>query len=193
MLQFSIRTQPMRRFGMAAMLVASVVLGACCCTGTDEWQYFDGFSTDKAESDSHSHSAFVEIPPDIVGPGFLMYVTDALEGRSLGFHGGSWVNDVDAALQYEFPLQGSDLRVCGGALEFDLGTLGDGRGSLGIAVSYSGAAGGFSERIAECGHYEYSLQPEGVADAVRIDFVGADVTLDTLQGSLHGICVHGGL
>ena len=193
MLQFSVRTQRARCVGIAALVAASLALWGCGYTGADEWQYSDGFSTDKAESDSYSHSAFVEVPPDILGAGFLMYVTDALEDRSLGFHGGSWVNDIEAALAYEFPLQGSDLRICGGALEFDVGPLGDGCGNVGVAVSYAGAAGGFSERIAECGHYEYSLQPEPAADAVRIDFVGADVTLDNLQVSLHGVRLYGGL
>ena len=193
MLQLSVRTECVCRVGMTAVVAASLVLWGCGCTGTGEWQYSDGFSTDKAESDSYSHSAFVEVPPDIVGAGFLMYVTDALEDRSLGFHGGSWVNDIEAALKYEFPLQGSDLRVCGGTLEFDIGPLSDGCGNVGVAVSYVGAAGGFSERIAECGHYEYLLQPERTADAVRIDFVGADVTLDNLQVSLHSVRLYDGL
>jgi hypothetical protein len=193
MLRFSAGTQPVRRFRMMAMVVAAVALGVCGCTGTDEWRYFDGFSTDKAESDSYSHSGFAEVPPDIVGAGFLMYVTDLSEDRSLGFHGGLWVNDVEAVLKYEFPLRGSVLRVCGGTLEFDVGSLSGGFGSFGVAVSYVGAAGGLSERIAKCGHYEYSLQPEGAADAVRIDFVGADVTLDNLQVSLQRIRLHGGI
>ena len=186
-----------RRFGIPALLFASLllILWGCSVDGdpAGEWRYFDAFSTDKAASDSYSHSAFVDSPPDISGPGFLIYMLRIPDERSLGFHAGSWVNDLEAALEYEFPLESTSLMIAGGTLEFDVGPLGDWSGSLSVAVSYVGAPGGFSERIADCGHCEYSLQPEGVAEAVRVSFSGAGVTLDNLAVSLDSIQMSGGV
>ena len=184
------------RFGVRAVLLGPLVLSilGCALDGEHavEWRYFDGFSTNKAESDSYSHSAFVDSLPDVLGPGFLMYTPDPPEDRGLGFHGGSWVSDWEAALQYEFPLEPSGLMIAGGALEFDTGALGEDSGSLQVAVTYVGATGGFSIRLVECGHHEYSLRPDGIADAVRVDFFGAGVTLDNLRVSLCTIEMPGG-
>jgi hypothetical protein len=120
------------RSAITAALLACLILFICGCaadTGsTDEWCYFDDFSTDKAASDSHSHSAFLESPPDVAGPGFLMYVVGIPDKRSLGFHAGFWVTDLEATLEYEFPLECTDLMISSGTLEFDVDVLGDGSG-----------------------------------------------------------------
>jgi hypothetical protein len=190
------RTSYVHRFGILGVLLVSLILFISGCTtgsgSIEEWRYFDAFSTDKAASDSYSHSPFCLNPPDAGGPGFLMYVLHTPDERSLGFFAGFWVSDWEATLNYEFPLEYTDLVIIGGTLELDVGELDDRSGSLSVAVSYVGANGGFSERVTEIGHFEYSLEPEGVAEAVRVSFSGAGVSLDNLQVSLVGIRRFGG-
>lgn len=177
---------PGGRVLVVACVAAAWIAAGCALTGgpARPWTYFDDFSTNAAEWDSETHSAFLDSIPDIPGPSFLMYEDDGTGNRKLAFHPGGWVDDTGAALVYRLPLDARGGAVDGGLLEFDLARMHPTGGTLRLDVSYDGAGGGFSEVLTGEAHRSYVLIPAAPASAVTVAFHGLEVTLDNLRVSL---------
>lgn len=145
---------------------------------TDEYRYFDDFSTDKAITDSYFHSLFYDIPPDISLGGFLSYI-NMEGGRTLGFFRGFMV-DAYAYLDYRFPLDGGSDPLIGGTIELDVWVVGY-NGHLCLYESYDEVEWEPLGYITLPGHYDYTLSPQSGCSSVFLRFSGGGVLIDNLS------------
>ena len=83
-------------------LLAAVHLLLSASLACADYEYSDDFSTDKARTDSYSHSEFVDSLPWVHLDGVLMY-SGVPPNRVLGFYGG-FDPGFCAKLYYRFPL-----------------------------------------------------------------------------------------
>lgn len=169
---------------VVALLSFALLSLSMQASATETYGYLDDFSTDRAMTDSYLHSQLVLVPPEITLEGVLMYGTGNT-GRSLYFYSGFLV-DGYAFLYYRFPLDDSITGISDGVVAFDVWGHTHPGGGLRLAVSFEGAAGGFTESLIAYGHYEYLLSPSQPCDAVLVNLEGGGMMIDNLSILLYG-------
>jgi hypothetical protein len=143
------------------------------------YHYTDDFSTDKALTESNSHSLVAETLPELSFQSVIGYGECPGGSRALGFVCGFDALE-NAFICYKLPPTGGWRTCYGGQIYF---TACQDRGAfhfLNLTVSYYGVAGGSTYSMTQPGYYYYGLQAGADYDSVLVRFEGDRALLDDL-------------
>jgi hypothetical protein len=168
-------------------VLSIIALLAAACpyySSADQYTYSDGFSTDKAMTDSYEHSEFLEDLPDPWPlDGFLRYEPYGSD-RMLTFYYGSGY-DSYAWLEYELPLDGgsSGVEFTSAVVELELVNAWEG-GFIQCGCSFLDAPPWEWPVASSVGTHTLEFVGSEPTEAVRIEFRGCDASIDDLAITL---------
>jgi len=169
---------------LVALMLVLCIAGHVSSAFGDVQTYTDDFATDKAMSDSYSHSDFLEDLPDPwPEEGFLRYEPPTGD-RALALYSGTG-DEQFAWLLYDFPIVGVGAVFDAGAVEFDLVATRDG-GWVQWAWSFD-QQGEWTEAPAEgvTGHYRYDFAGPFPFEVLHVEVRGCNASVDSFELTLH--------
>jgi len=172
------------RLRLLAVMLVLCFVGSLQAVPADFVTYRDDFSTDKAMTDSYSHSDFLdELPDPWPLDGFLRYEPPTGD-RALTLYCGS-EGDRYGWLVYAFPIGGGEAVFDAGAVEFDLVVLRDG-GWVRCLLSFDDQ-GEWTQtpEMSGVGHHRYDFAGPFPFHVVHLEIRGCDASIDDFELTLH--------
>jgi disaggregatase-related protein len=184
-----------KRYLVALSVLCCGILEVCAEDADRFWRYdyFDGFDTTKAVTDSISHSVFNFQQTTLPDVPYLFYRpnNESSADRGLVFVS---VANVPAHLEYRFPIdtstETSDILRIGGTIDFDINLhpSPDESGTMFYRISVNGA--NWSPPI-EASPGRNRIWPSSLQGSIYVRFEGYNVVLDNLGVHLrYGVAYH---